>query len=82
MASKAFMLFLAVNLMVLGMATPGAFGLCPTTLQLGVCVDLRDLLKANVGVPPSQPSSTTAASTYPPASCADRSSPLDVRVYE
>jgi len=55
MASKAFMLFLAVNLMVLGMATPGAFGLCPTTLQLGVCVDLLDLLKANVGVPPSTP---------------------------
>ena len=56
MASKALVLFLAVNLVLLGVATPGAFGTtCPIdTLKLGVCVDLLTLLKANLGVPPTQ----------------------------
>ena len=56
MASKALVLFLAVNLVLLGVATPGAFGTtCPSdTLKLGVCVDLLTLLKANLGVPPTQ----------------------------
>ena len=57
MASKAFILFLAVNLVVLGVATPEAFGHeCPRdALKLGVCADVLGLIKANVGRPPALP---------------------------
>ncbi|RLN34231.1 hypothetical protein C2845_PM03G18850 [Panicum miliaceum] len=59
MASKKFVLFLAVSLVVLGVATPGAFGQsCPyNTLQLGVCADLLKLVDAtvNVGSASTQP---------------------------
>ncbi|KAG2660358.1 putative lipid-binding protein AIR1 [Panicum virgatum] len=50
-------LFLAVNLVVLGVATPEAFGHeCPRdALKLGVCADVLGLIKANVGRPPALP---------------------------
>ena len=57
MASKAFALLMAVNLVVLGVATPEAFGHeCPRdALKLGVCADVLGLIKANVGRPPALP---------------------------
>ncbi|CAL5020466.1 unnamed protein product [Urochloa decumbens] len=71
MASKAFALFLAVNLVVLGVAsacggdcptpstptpTPGSSGKCPRdALKLGVCADVLGLIKAKVGAPPALP---------------------------
>ncbi|XP_066319070.1 14 kDa proline-rich protein DC2.15-like [Miscanthus floridulus] len=67
MASKAFALFLAVNLVVLGVAsawtcppppapTPSSSGTCPRdALKLGVCANVLGLIKAKVGVPPKEP---------------------------
>ena len=57
MASKAFALFMAVNLVVLGVATSGAFGhQCPRdALKLGVCADVLGLVKVKVGAPPALP---------------------------
>jgi len=69
MASKAFALFLAVNLVVLGIAsafapnsptttTPSSSsnGSCPRdALKLGVCANVLGLIKAQVGVPPAEP---------------------------
>jgi len=74
MAGKASIaLFLAVNLVVLAMAsacggdcptptpstltpTPASFGKCPCdALKLGVCANLLGLIKAKVGVPPTEP---------------------------
>jgi hypothetical protein len=67
MASKAFTLFLAVNLVVLGVAsacapncpttpTPSSYGECPRdALKLGVCANVLGLIKAQVGKPPAEP---------------------------
>ena len=74
MAGKASIaLFLAVNLVVLAMAsayggdcptptpstltpTPASFGKCPRdALKLGMCANLLGLIKAKVGVPPTEP---------------------------
>ncbi|KAF8702401.1 hypothetical protein HU200_032776 [Digitaria exilis] len=76
MAGKASIaLFLAVNLVVLAMAsahdvpcppppsspstptpTPASFGKCPRdALKLGVCANVLGLIKAKVGVPPTEP---------------------------
>ena len=74
MAGKASIaLFLAVNLVVLAMAsacggdcptptpststpTPASFSKCPRdALKLGMCANLLGLIKAKVGVPPTEP---------------------------
>ncbi|KAL6651175.1 hypothetical protein ACP70R_010100 [Stipagrostis hirtigluma subsp. patula] len=64
-------LFLAVNLVVFAMAsacggncptpstptpTPASYGKCPRdALKLGVCANVLNLIKAKVGVPPTEP---------------------------
>jgi hypothetical protein len=64
MASKAFALFLVVNLVVLGVASawtppapsPSSSGKCPRdALKLGVCANVLGLIKAKVAVPPAEP---------------------------
>ncbi|TKW05873.1 hypothetical protein SEVIR_7G204900v4 [Setaria viridis] len=67
MAGKASIaLFLAVNMVVFAMAsacgghcptsTPASFGKCPRdALKLGVCANVLGLIKAKVGVPPTEP---------------------------
>ncbi|CAL4967874.1 unnamed protein product [Urochloa decumbens] len=54
MAPKAFALFLAFNLLTLGM--PADAATCPRdTLQLAACVNALNIVKLQVGSPPVQP---------------------------
>ncbi|KAL6651176.1 hypothetical protein ACP70R_010101 [Stipagrostis hirtigluma subsp. patula] len=67
MAGKASVaLFLAVSLAAFAMATacggncatptPATYGKCPRdALKLGVCANMLNLIKAKVGVPPTEP---------------------------
>ncbi|CAN6232755.1 unnamed protein product [Urochloa humidicola] len=55
MAPKAFALFLAVNLFVLG-TMPTDATTCPlSTLQLGACASALNLVTVTVGSPPVEP---------------------------
>ncbi|CAN6232753.1 unnamed protein product [Urochloa humidicola] len=55
MAPKAFALFLAINLFVLG-TMPTDATTCPlNTLQLAACVNALNLVTVTVGSPPVQP---------------------------
>ncbi|CAL4886250.1 unnamed protein product [Urochloa decumbens] len=57
MAPKAFFtLFMAFNLLVLGMPSPADAATCPRdALQLAACVNVLNVVKLQVGSPPVQP---------------------------